>query len=162
MATLGSTLPQAPVPLTPDKVPGLPTCLGVPQGVSEDFCLVEFYNPAAKADVHFTTCYNQDASPTPKPTNWWGDMQKCLDGYGGPNWEGQECGGVGWYKAYHTYDNPQNCSSACSPCMEWFISQNSTSGSCWDVFGATTPNYDGKAPIDVNRQTYCNMGYHLS
>ncbi|KAL8738178.1 MAG: hypothetical protein Q9181_000991 [Wetmoreana brouardii] len=159
MATLGSALPQAPAQIPAQS--SLPKCLSAPSGVSDDFCLVEYYNPEEKVKVHFTTCYNQDTSPAPKAPNWAGDMQKCLEGYNGPNWDGQDCGGVGWYKASHTYDNPQNCYDACHPCMEWFISKGSTSGSCWDVFGATTPNYDGKAPTDVKRQTYCNMGYHL-
>jgi hypothetical protein len=158
LVALGSTLPQAPAPAVDPA--SIPTALPVPAGTPPNFRLIEWHEEPAHAKDHWTTCWNEDLTPTPKAPTWQGDMQNCLNGYDRTDFDGQDCGGVGWFKAFHTYDNPQNCFDACKGCMEWFIDGNSTKGYCWTVHGGTPPNWSGGAPIGANKQTFCNMGYH--
>lgn len=157
IAKLGFSLPQ---PEAAPTTPVVPTCLGTPPGVSPEFCLLEFDRTPATG--HFTQCYNEDANATPQPPAWNQTMQKCLDGYNAPDdWQGQDCNGVGWYKGRKAWKDSQACWRACSPCIEWLISKGSAKGNCWSVYGSgTTPSYNSEAPYAVNKQTYCNMGYH--
>lgn len=158
IVALASTLPQAPAPaIDPASIPSF---LPVPAGTPPNFRLLEWHDTPAHAGDHWTSCWNDDLTPPPPAPGWQRDMQACLNGYDRADFEGQDCGGVGWYKASHTYQNPQNCFDACRGCMEWLIGGNSTKGECWTVHGATPPNWGGGAPIGAGRKTFCNMGYH--
>lgn len=160
MARLGLSLPQ---PEAAPTTPVVPTCLPNGAGVSSDFCLLEFdRSPKTPSKGHFTQCYNQDSAAKPQPPAWNSTMQGCVDGYNAPdNWDGQTCNGLGWYKGRKAWEDSQACWRACSPCIEWLISKGSAKGECWSVYGGgTTPSYSSGAPYAVDKQTYCNMGYH--
>ncbi|KAI4138534.1 MAG: hypothetical protein L6R39_006739 [Caloplaca ligustica] len=161
MLALASALPQAPLPPTATGPAPVPSSLGGVPGTSPNFRLIESHHETAASKNHFTNCWNGDMTPTPKDPNWQGDMLKCLDQYDRPDWDGQDCGGVGWFKAkIGDYQNPQNCFDACRGCFNWFIDNNSTNGYCWTVHGDTEPNWTGGAPFNVKRKTACNTGYH--
>lgn len=164
MAALASASPQAippPAQATATGPAPVPSTLGVEVGTPANFRLIENHVETANIKNHWTSCWDDDIEPGPKDANWQGDMLKCLDQYKRPDWEGQDCGGVGWYKAtIGGYQNPQNCFDACRGCFNWFIDNNSTKGYCWTVHGDTQPNYVGGAPYDVKRKTACNTGYH--
>lgn len=159
MATLGSSLPQAPAAAAPGPVP-LPSFLPVRPDTPPNFRLLEHHSESAHNQDHYTSCWNDDLAHTRKEPDWQTNMLKCLDQYNAPNWDGQDCGGVGWFKASISYQNPQDCYNACKGCMDWFIDSNSTNGYCWNVHGPVTVNWGGGAPYAVNRQIACDMGYH--
>ncbi|KAL8948988.1 MAG: hypothetical protein Q9222_004876 [Ikaeria aurantiellina] len=139
MVRVGFSLPQqqaaAPAPI--------PTFLPEPQGTPPNFRLIEWHEESAHAQDHWTSCWNDDLTPAPVAPTWANDMQTCLDGYNRTDWSGNDCGGVGWYKATIKYENPQDCFHACQGCFEWLIHENSTKGYCWTVHGATPPNFGG-------------------
>ncbi|CAL8581692.1 hypothetical protein XPA_007377 [Xanthoria parietina] len=164
LATLGCALPQAPP--TGDVVdPSLiPKALPVLPGAAKNFRLIEYHTETEHTKDYWTSCWNKDLSPS-GPTlapGWTGGMQKCLDGYNVDSWDGTTCGGSGWFKGPNgPYKNPLHCYHACAPCMEWFISQKSSSGICWSVHGGITPNYnmDGPEKHAVDLSASCHMGY---
>ncbi|CAO1596985.1 hypothetical protein XANCAGTX0491_000812 [Xanthoria calcicola] len=162
MATIASTLPQAPAAAVAGPAP-LPAFVPPSRGQRPNFNLIESeYEPKHN---YFTSCWNTDLPSTPKEPNleWQTTMAKCLEQYDVPNWDGQDCGGVGWFKAQNGgYQNPQHCFHACKGCINWSINSSSTDGYCWTIHEAINPNYAGGAPNSVHKHMACDMGYHIS
>ncbi|KAH9851210.1 hypothetical protein C2E23DRAFT_886679 [Lenzites betulinus] len=61
--------------------------------------------------------------------------QVCLDGYRNGNWNGEDCGGRGWFKGSHDYKNPDNCWDACAGLLVQAINQGASDVECDDVEG---------------------------
>ncbi|KAL8669207.1 MAG: hypothetical protein Q9168_006196 [Polycauliona sp. 1 TL-2023] len=162
MATLAASDLQ-PLILPNDTItlPQIPTFVHEQKGDKPNFKLVT-YEPK---DNHFTSCWMNDLPSTPREPNitWQSEMMGCLNQYNVYNWDGQVCGGVGWFKAkLGNYENPQNCWNACQGCINWFINSSSTDGYCWTVHAPIEPNWNGGAPYSVHKKTACDLGYHLS
>ncbi len=73
-----------------------------------------------------------------------GALHTCLSNYRTDNWDGEYCGGVGWFKGSMFYDNPQDCYDACVGCISGAIDSGATDVQCDD--------YEGLAD--------CWMGFH--
>jgi hypothetical protein len=71
-------------------------------------------------------------------------LYTCLDNYHNGNWNGEECGGYGWFKGGISYQDPDNCYDACKTCIENSINSFASSMKCDD--------YEVLA--------HCWMGYH--
>ncbi|KAI0766611.1 hypothetical protein BD413DRAFT_480810 [Trametes elegans] len=74
-----------------------------------------------------------------------GALHSCLTNYRWDNWDGQDCGGRGWFKGHHNYDNPHNCYDACAQLLVAAIDQGASDVECDDVEG---------------KNSYCWMGFH--
>ncbi|KDQ09129.1 hypothetical protein BOTBODRAFT_58905 [Botryobasidium botryosum FD-172 SS1] len=71
-------------------------------------------------------------------------LTSCLSTYRTNNWDGKNCGGVGWFKGSRSYNSPIDCYDACFNCIQNSINGGATSVECDD--------YEGLAE--------CWMGYH--
>ena len=123
---------------------------------------------------HWTSCWNNDLYPSPKPNNYAQDLtDKCMAPYNRDDWEGDRCGDdqgnghgkvLGWFKTnpFNKYQDPKACWSACNACIAMLANVGSTSGSCWDVYGAPgAPDVHGGSPDGLRASTACTMGYHI-
>ncbi|KDQ56580.1 hypothetical protein JAAARDRAFT_295597 [Jaapia argillacea MUCL 33604] len=78
------------------------------------------------------------------PTTDKAALHACLNGYRTDNWDGMDCGGLGWFKGSRAYNSPTNCYDACSSCISTAIDAGAIDIQCDD--------YEGAAD--------CWMGYH--
>ncbi|KAH9851220.1 hypothetical protein C2E23DRAFT_869431 [Lenzites betulinus] len=62
-------------------------------------------------------------------------LHSCLDGYRNGNWDGEDCGGRGWFKGSHDYKSPDNCWDACAGLLVQAINQGASDVECDDVEG---------------------------
>ncbi|KDQ09130.1 hypothetical protein BOTBODRAFT_179306 [Botryobasidium botryosum FD-172 SS1] len=87
-----------------------------------------------------TTCNIKTFGGTPGN----GALIDCLHSYRTDNWDGKNCGGLGWFKGGSLYNSPVNCYDACFNCIQNSINAGATSVQCDDAEGLAD----------------CWMGYH--
>ena len=73
-------------------------------------------NSPANSNSGGVNCW-ATAGPTDPIRNNTTPMTDCWAKYDAYNWDGQNCGGVGWYKGQTAYNDPQNCHAACDQCI---------------------------------------------
>ncbi|KAI0078557.1 hypothetical protein K474DRAFT_1660382 [Panus rudis PR-1116 ss-1] len=72
-------------------------------------------------------------------------LHNCLSGYRTDNWDGEDCGGRGWFKGSSGgYKSPQNCYDACQSGISSAIDSSASDVICHDYEGGAT----------------CYMGFH--
>jgi hypothetical protein len=97
-----------------------------------------FFITVANADVYchyisYNIGIDQDA------------LHTCLENYRNGNWDGEECGGYGWFKGGFAYADPDNCYDACESCIDHAITAFADDVQCDDYEGVSA---------------HCWMGYH--
>ncbi|KAI0332166.1 hypothetical protein GY45DRAFT_1321182 [Cubamyces sp. BRFM 1775] len=65
-----------------------------------------------------------------------GALHTCLDNYRWDNWDGQDCGGRGWFKGSHKYKSPTDCYDACAGLLVQAINQGASDVECDDFEGS--------------------------
>ncbi|KAI0820115.1 hypothetical protein BC628DRAFT_928794 [Trametes gibbosa] len=64
-------------------------------------------------------------------------LYDCLLGYRSGNWNGETCGGRGWFKGGQNYDNPNDCWDACAQLLIDAINQGASDVECDDHEGGS-------------------------
>ncbi|KDQ09128.1 hypothetical protein BOTBODRAFT_179304 [Botryobasidium botryosum FD-172 SS1] len=94
-------------------------------------------------------------------------LTSCLSTYRTNNWDGKNCGGVGWFKGSRAYSSPANCYDSCFNCIQSkFMPSTTHLNSGADLYrrsyhadsinaGATSVECDDYAVL-----AECWIGYH--